>query len=1375
MTEQPAIPSPSRRLDLQKELTFQRETIKLRKAFLNVYTFELFYRKNLKLKNNCLKIIKREDAKMRSNFQDRETSPREMSLQKRLNCINHEFTKTHHVKGYYHVDALELNRHVCFLEKETMNRFLFSLRIDGSNYSFDDEDTYLYWLFVRFVRCIQFCRRHFGKRKHNTIIRMSKKREISPLFCDARYVKKFCAFIAPFLKRNRGNPHFTFLKEHLHSLGFTHMTKSNGRDKNSSCPRFLRYSIHVGTLPSDHKKGISRRRKNSPTNYMVLPICMGYPTYNLSIHRKRIGTFPLSVHGEYLKCRQEKIKVNGTKISYTIRRFVSGQLYENLLNSIFNSLVSKNGFFKWNSFCEDIGRIFHSCEEKDKNEEAFFSRKKFHVEGSSFEMREPKQSDISDCLKVFFRPVHKYHRMDARDELIFLQNYIRNLLQEDVRKLLHMTVVNIALLCEHLPLGYLFPLFLFYFLFLNIPVGSSKTGRADFSLHFQSTNPKQRNCEGPNHNDQCADRCSNPSRVEANGVKDTERCFTTCLLCLYHTLRRNKKMTPLEKKKRLVFIVLDTLRKYYVDPIDQEESILSLHFRSVVNSACILREGQMHLISFKEGKGDEGNIHHCPVVCRACGRYNNGKCIKLREGKRTNSVKTGKRSRCHDVQGIFRLCFQQLNRKDSILNHLGELINPKGKEGGENKKKIAWNCNTYSPPCELYSIPSRSERNGQSDRCFSRGITSKKNNPSSRFRKKRDENSIVKKIHQLGAFHQLEDKQRVFLHQDNFLHEYLHTEGKTFLENLKRFLRPLLSALYRESIVHVNMYFYLCMVQSFLTLRRREISPRCMNRKGRVALVTQTRTVARTTSVNRHFPRIYQRGWFCKPVEDYLTCKFHRALHLLCTHSGSISIAKRGLRGITSYLQNSVKNLNVWLLLLVYRLANAMDVHTFVGGTSPGVMSNMNRGINLSLHRRSNIHSQRIRISESDKMNTKQKHRRNIRPYIQRLLKSGSIQNYHLYEDWEGDCFYIQRKKNLVIFNLRSKEGERNLVDSPNVYYRFHGKNYFVHEKDYKTRRAYKINYVNVCLLFYRYCFFFYKRNPLVFSFLRNRVFCVCNRCFGRYLVLCRDSNCDTPPMEDKTHDCFYKQIGMLIKNRKNIFVRYFHFLVLFLIMRYHTLVGNVRHSGLQSCVPKRVMTLLRRKLKIRHECFSSPLNAVLPSYCSFFPDIDTFFGSSGNFFEFPLRSGAYEVNPPFDVYLINQLIVYILHHLKKEENELTFFLVIPMLQDKNYFFELLFGSPYLSAHFLLPRNSYTFSTRLLESREEEYISTCDCFVFILQNEKAKIQKGVINKKVVLKIKKTWENLSYVKQKKKKKGISSTDGWIHYEESDSSWEFTRCV
>ncbi len=70
-------------------------------------------------------------------------------------------------------------------------------------------------------------------------------------------------------------------------------------------------------------------------------------------------------------------------------------------------------------------------------------------------------------------------------------------------------------------------------------------------------------------------------------------------------------------------------------------------------------------------------------------------------------------------------------------------------------------------------------------------------------------------------------------------------------------------------------------------------------------------------------------------------------------------------------------------------------------------------------------------------------------------------------------------------------------------------------------------------------------------------------------------------------------------------------------------------------------MEYLYSQFGVRHECFASPLNRNfdVPRFSSLFPDTDRFFGSTGSFFQLPLDSGSYEVNPPFDWYSVVQCI----------------------------------------------------------------------------------------------------------------------------------------
>jgi hypothetical protein len=65
----------------------------------------------------------------------------------------------------------------------------------------------------------------------------------------------------------------------------------------------------------------------------------------------------------------------------------------------------------------------------------------------------------------------------------------------------------------------------------------------------------------------------------------------------------------------------------------------------------------------------------------------------------------------------------------------------------------------------------------------------------------------------------------------------------------------------------------------------------------------------------------------------------------------------------------------------------------------------------------------------------------------------------------------------------------------------------------------------------------------------------------------------------------------------------------------------------------------------------------------SFFYDIDQYFGSLGNFFNIDTTKGYYEINPIFDICLIDRMFVKLLDSLEtadKNKNPLLFLLIIP-------------------------------------------------------------------------------------------------------------------
>ncbi|EWC77054.1 hypothetical protein C923_02276 [Plasmodium falciparum UGT5.1] len=96
------------------------------------------------------------------------------------------------------------------------------------------------------------------------------------------------------------------------------------------------------------------------------------------------------------------------------------------------------------------------------------------------------------------------------------------------------------------------------------------------------------------------------------------------------------------------------------------------------------------------------------------------------------------------------------------------------------------------------------------------------------------------------------------------------------------------------------------------------------------------------------------------------------------------------------------------------------------------------------------------------------------------------------------------------------------------------------------------------------YCYFFYTYNSFIFSYLFTNIFCICIDCLNKYVIV---KNCQDKKKErcqDNSHDCFYKQNGILKKNRNHILIKNFYYLIFFLLIRYHTIIGNISHSGLQ-------------------------------------------------------------------------------------------------------------------------------------------------------------------------------------------------------------------
>lgn len=109
-------------------------------------------------------------------------------------------------------------------------------------------------------------------------------------------------------------------------------------------------------------------------------------------------------------------------------------------------------------------------------------------------------------------------------------------------------------------------------------------------------------------------------------------------------------------------------------------------------------------------------------------------------------------------------------------------------------------------------------------------------------------------------------------------------------------------------------------------------------------------------------------------------------------------------------------------------------------------------------------------------------------------------------------------------------------------------------------------------------------------------------------------------------------------------------------LARYSVLEGY----GWQAAVAQTVLRALQKDFGVSVECFSSPLNNYLPSYCSLFPDTDAHFWSLGSFFDFNPSEGSFEANPPFVSSLMVQMVNHMEHLLAKATGPMSFAVVVP-------------------------------------------------------------------------------------------------------------------
>jgi hypothetical protein len=87
------------------------------------------------------------------------------------------------------------------------------------------------------------------------------------------------------------------------------------------------------------------------------------------------------------------------------------------------------------------------------------------------------------------------------------------------------------------------------------------------------------------------------------------------------------------------------------------------------------------------------------------------------------------------------------------------------------------------------------------------------------------------------------------------------------------------------------------------------------------------------------------------------------------------------------------------------------------------------------------------------------------------------------------------------------------------------------------------------------------------------------------------------------------------------------------------------------------------KKCGVNFELFGSAINTLSLNYCSLFYDIEKYFGSNGNFFDFDIKQGIYWCNPPYDDTIMTNAATKIVNILENTtiSNPVAFIMTIPI------------------------------------------------------------------------------------------------------------------
>lgn len=152
-----------------------------------------------------------------------------------------------------------------------------------------------------------------------------------------------------------------------------------------------------------------------------------------------------------------------------------------------------------------------------------------------------------------------------------------------------------------------------------------------------------------------------------------------------------------------------------------------------------------------------------------------------------------------------------------------------------------------------------------------------------------------------------------------------------------------------------------------------------------------------------------------------------------------------------------------------------------------------------------------------------------------------------------------------------------------------------------------------------------------------------------------------------------------------------------------------------QSSILPSFKKLLKKYLNIKVELFGSAINTS-NRFGSLFYDIEKYFGSMGDFFKMNIIKGYYEINPPYENNIINNVFKKLVEFLDGNKNPLLFFMILPKRDyQKSSNFKSL--SPWIKRMELIPKEKFPFlryDRELLKSKVDPIV---DVIFIIIHNE----------------------------------------------------------